>query len=225
MHELIATKSNVEFTLPRLFLVCGLFCCSVHVTMMWNAVSMDYNQYLNCKILHGGTLLQPWPNAFGKRKYFSEGYVVFAPKLGEDQKKERSSPQIWSVFHSKSIFPTISNYNRPEFVGFIHAGWLFFVWSSSAQISMGVHLNPDGGTLTQDGGTRLPYNLSTDYNQWNEKNSFQWRFSVSWNTSEWNGLQTRDLINYSSLLRYNLVFNEMHAQDRFYWRNENYLRQ
>ena len=48
----------------------------------------DYNQYLNCKILRGGTLLQPWPNAFGMRKYFSEDYVIPSPKLNEHQKKK-----------------------------------------------------------------------------------------------------------------------------------------
>ena len=45
------------------------------------------NHYLNCKILHGGTLLQPWPNAFGMRKYIREDYVILSPKLNEDQKK------------------------------------------------------------------------------------------------------------------------------------------
>ena len=44
-------------------------------------------QYLNCKILHGGTLLQPLPNAFGMQKYFSEDYVIPSPKLNDDQKK------------------------------------------------------------------------------------------------------------------------------------------
>ena len=42
---------------------------------------------LKLKILHGGTLLQPWPNAFGMRKYFSEDYVIPSPKLNEHQKK------------------------------------------------------------------------------------------------------------------------------------------
>ena len=49
-----------------------------------------YKQYLNCRILHGGTLLQPWPNAFGMRKYFSQGYVIPSPKLNEHQKKRSS---------------------------------------------------------------------------------------------------------------------------------------
>ena len=69
-------------------------------------------------------------------------------------KKTRSSPQFGTI--------------RPEFVGFIRAGWLLIVSSSSAQISMGGRLNLDGGTLnldggtlTLDGGTRPPYNLST----------------------------------------------------------------
>ena len=35
----------------------------------------------------GGTLLQPRPNAFGMRKYFSENYVIPSPKLSKDQKK------------------------------------------------------------------------------------------------------------------------------------------
>ena len=48
---------------------------------------LNYKQYLNCKILHEGTLLQPWPNAFGLRKYFSENNVIPSPKLNEDQKK------------------------------------------------------------------------------------------------------------------------------------------
>ena len=50
-------------------------------------IGKAYNQYLNCKILHGGTLLQPWPNALGMRKYFSEDYVILSPKLNEHQKK------------------------------------------------------------------------------------------------------------------------------------------
>ena len=54
-------------------------------------------QYLNCKILHGGTILQPWRNAFGMRKYFSEDYVIPSPKLNEHRKK-RSSPEIEVVF-------------------------------------------------------------------------------------------------------------------------------
>ena len=33
-----------------------------------------YTQYLNCKILHGETLLQPWPN-------FSGNYVIPSPQL------------------------------------------------------------------------------------------------------------------------------------------------
>ena len=55
------------------------------------------------------------------------------------------------------------DYIRPEFVGFIRAGWLLIVSSSSTQLSMGGRLNLDGGTLnldggklTLDGGTRSP---------------------------------------------------------------------
>ena len=38
--------------------------------------------------------LQPRPNAFGMRKYFSGNYVIASPKSSKDQKK-RSSPQIF----------------------------------------------------------------------------------------------------------------------------------
>ena len=84
-----------------------------------------------------GTLLQPWPNTFGMRMYFSEDYVIPSPKLNEDQIKKKLFADIWSVSPSKSTLPAIWYCVRPKFVGFIHTGWLFFVWSSSAQISMG----------------------------------------------------------------------------------------
>ena len=83
--------------------------------------SVANGQYLNCKILNGGTLLQPWPNAFGMRKYFSEDYVIPSSKVMKP--KKRLSPKIqeflyrnyvqikkkifavnWSVTPSKSVF-------------------------------------------------------------------------------------------------------------------------
>ena len=65
--------------------------------------------------------------------------------------------------NEKKVFSEIWDNIRPEFVGFIcGAGWLLFA-SSSAQISMGGRLNLDEGTLTFDGGTRPPYNLSTGF--------------------------------------------------------------
>ena len=57
-------------------------------------------QYLNCKILHGGTLLQPWPNAFGMLQYFSEDYMIPSPKLNEHQEKKVFA-ENWSVFSPK----------------------------------------------------------------------------------------------------------------------------
>ena len=81
----------------------------------------------------------------------------FSTKSGEDQKK---------------VFTAIWDYIWPEFVGFMRAGWLLIVSSSSAQISMGGRLNFDEGTLNLDEGTltldwgkrppRPSYNLSTD---------------------------------------------------------------
>ena len=73
-----------------------------------------------------------------KKKVFAENWSVFSPKSVKDQKK-RSSPQFGTIW-----------------LGFIRAGWLLFVSSSSSQISMGGRLNLDGGTLTLDGGVRPP---------------------------------------------------------------------
>ena len=61
---------------------------------------MCYKQYLNCKILHGGTLLQLWPNAFGMRKYFNEDYVIPSPKFNEHQ-NEKVFAENWRVFSPK----------------------------------------------------------------------------------------------------------------------------
>ena len=52
----------------------------------------------------------------------------------------------------KKVFTAIWDYIRLD-IGFIRAGWLLIVSSSSAQISMDGRLNLDGGTLNVDGGT------------------------------------------------------------------------
>ena len=74
-------------------------------------------------------------------------------------KKKRSSPQFATIFGKK-------------FVGSFSPGWLFFLWSSSAQLSMrgrlnfnGGTLNLDGGTLTLDGETRPPV-LPLQFKYW-----------------------------------------------------------
>ena len=84
-----------------------------------------------------------------KKNIFAENWSVDSPKSGEDQKKK--------------VFIAIWDYVRPEFVGFIRAGWLLIVSSSNAQFSMGGRLNLDEGTLnldrrtlTLDGRTHLP---------------------------------------------------------------------
>ena len=78
----------------------------------------------------------------------------FLPKLGEDQNKKRSSPEIEVVFRQK----------LGEELG------LFRLIIQRSNLDGG-HLNLDGGTLNLDGGMltldggrvlpRLPYNLST----------------------------------------------------------------
>ena len=63
-------------------------CLLVGYFIFWIKQQHHVTQYLNCKISHGGTLLQPWPNAFGMWKYFSEDYIIRLPKFNEHQKKE-----------------------------------------------------------------------------------------------------------------------------------------
>ena len=77
-----------------------------------------------------------------QKKAFAENWSHFFPKSGEDQ-KERSSPQFVTIFGKK-------------FVWSFSPGWLFFLWFSSAQLSVGGRQNFDGGTLTLDEGTRPP---------------------------------------------------------------------
>ena len=76
------------------------------------------------------------------KSFFPE--IRWRPK----RKKERSSPQFVTIFGK-------------IFVWSFSPGWLFFLWFSSAQLSVRGRLNFDGGTLTLDGGKRPPYNLST----------------------------------------------------------------
>ena len=71
------------------------------------------------------------------RKYFSEDYVIPSPKLRAHQKK-RSSPEI-EVFFSPKVSEELGHFR-------------LIIQRS----------NLDGGTLTLDGGTRPPYNLSTE---------------------------------------------------------------
>ena len=83
-----------------------------------------------------------------KKKGLRRKLKSFSPNSGEDQRK-RSSPQFVTTLGKK-------------FVGSFSPGWLFFLWSSSAQLLMGRRLNLDGWTLNLDGGTlTLDGGLST----------------------------------------------------------------
>ena len=62
-------------------------------------ILVRYTQYLNCKILHGGMFLQPWPKAFGMWKCFSGNYVFPSPKSSKDPKKRSRK-----VFSEKKSF-------------------------------------------------------------------------------------------------------------------------
>ena len=82
-----------------------------------------------------------------KKKPLPEIEVIFPRNQVKTKKKKRSSPQFGR-----------------KFVRFFSPSWLFFLWSSSAQLSMGGRLNLDGMALNLDGGcvpSRPPYNLST----------------------------------------------------------------
>ena len=61
----------------------------------------------------------------------------FFPKSGENKQKKKKK---------KKVFAAI--------VGSFGPDWLFFLWSSSAQLSMGGRLNLDWGTLNLDRGTQ-----------------------------------------------------------------------
>ena len=100
-----------------------------------------------------------------------------SPKLNEDQKQEKGFRRKLKSFFpeircrpKKRSSPQVATIFGRKFVGSSGPGWLFFLWSSSAQLWMGGRLNLDGetlnldgGTLTLDWGTRPPYNLSTEY--------------------------------------------------------------
>ena len=85
-------------------------------------------------------VISPRSQAKTKQKSFSPETEVIFPQNQVKTKKKRSSPQFATIFGRK-------------FVGSFSPSWLFFLWSSSAQLLMGGSLNLDGGTLNLDGGT------------------------------------------------------------------------
>ena len=76
-------------------------------------------------------------------KKFSGNDVFPSPKLNEDQKQEKGLRRNFEIIFGR------------KFVGSFTPGWLFFLWSSGAQLSVGGRLHLDGGTLNLDGG-RVP---------------------------------------------------------------------
>ena len=112
-------------------------------------------QHLNCKILHGGKLLQPWPNAFGMRKYFSGNHVFPSPKSSEDQKKKVFT-ENWRVFvpeikwrPKKKGLHRNSRLNSAGICGICSCCLAIFRLFNQSS-------NLDGGTLNFDGGRVHP---------------------------------------------------------------------
>ena len=120
-------------------------------------------RYLNFKVLHRGTLLQPWPN-------FNGNYVIPSPQLKSffpetrwrpKKKEKKVFAENWSVFFSLKSSKDRRKRSSPQFgtifcwnFRIIRAGWLLIVSSCSAQISMSGRLSLDGETLNLDGGGR-----------------------------------------------------------------------
>ena len=129
-------------------------------------------QYLNCEILHGGTLTQPWPNAFGMRVKFSGNCAPrsnFVPVF-DWRPKKKVFIEIVGFMSSKSsekkFFTAIWYYIRQEF-GFIRTGSHFFVWSSRRLLSMERALKSrQEGRCTISMGDATSYNLSTARGCW-----------------------------------------------------------
>ena len=142
------------------------------------------NQYLNCKFLHGGTLTQPWPNAFVMRMKFKGNYASswnsvlefdWRPKKKDLHRKVKGfCPQNRVKTKKnkkwKKIFTPIWNYIQPDFG--IYSCWqplfrlirhpdAYSQWrkrwnlvTKDAEISMGGCIPP-----------RPSFNLSTVFNK------------------------------------------------------------
>ena len=69
-----------------LFLICSLIRTDfslISIDVTFSLLNERYNQYLNCKILHGGTLTQLWPNVFGMRMKFRGNYASSSTSVPE----------------------------------------------------------------------------------------------------------------------------------------------
>ena len=146
-------------------------------------VTNHCNQYLNCKILHGGVLLQPWPYAFGMRKYFRPNYVFLSAKSCEDQNKKSSSSKIEEFLSPKS---SEDQKKKKHLHCNLGLNWARICGICSCLQAL-YHLINQCSNL--DGGTHLPYNLSSNCNQrcnqdfWlgvaQATNNMQWRYKFS----------------------------------------------
>ena len=154
-------------------------------------------------------------------KKFSENDVLPSPKLNEDHKQEKVFAGNWSHFSPKSgedqkkrFSPQFAIIFGKELVGSFSPGWLFFLWSSSAQLSVAGRLNLDEGTLTLD-GTRPPYNLST------VNMNISTDFSQNWRTKSkrclpkqlaWKKMPTQTKFGNKKLNSYNFISEISHSK-------------
>ena len=96
-------------------------------------------------------------------KKFRENDAFPSPKSNENQKQEQGLRRKLKTFFSRNQVKKKKEKKRSllqfatifvkKFVGSFSPGWLFFLCSYSAQLSMGGRVPP-----------RPPYNLSTAYN-------------------------------------------------------------
>ena len=113
-----------------------------------------FDQYLNCKILHGGTLLQPLPNAFGMQKYFGGYYFFPYPKSSKDQKK-KDLHQKFNSFRPRNQVKTKTKKGLQRHLGLHLAGICGIYLCCQALFRLfNQHSNFDGGTLPLTEGTR-----------------------------------------------------------------------
>ena len=105
----ILFSSNVQLLSPGSLFVYTYFVKKIAWT--WHYFKICYSLLtilgpvltVNCKILHGGTLSQPWPNVCGMRLKSSENFASSSDALSLIKYQKKFSPQFEGVLFSNSI--------------------------------------------------------------------------------------------------------------------------